>query len=271
MTTAYIGLGSNLGDRMASLAEALQGISEIPSTHVENVSRAYESVPAYVEDQPCFLNAVVEVSTGLAADALLQHLFALETAMGRVRDRDKGPRVIDLDLLLFGDEEWNSPELTLPHPGVAERDFVLTPLLEIAPRTVLPDGTHLRLSDASVGEVLDDLGEIPDRAPGDDVGVEPTEWIEVAASETTSDRVAGFDASLQLKAAALEQEGVPHVWDPHEPGADMDPFGLPMVFRLLVPADEAERAREFLGALEEAPIVMPDAEEFAFEDVVDDS
>lgn len=267
MTTAYIGLGSNLGDRMASLAQALQGISEIPSTHVESVSHAYESVPAYVEGQPCFLNAAVEISTAMTADALLEHLLALETAMGRVRDRDKGPRVIDLDLLLFGDEEWDSEFLTLPHPGIAERDFVLTPLLEIAPRTVLPDGTHLRRSDARVGDVLTDVGEIPDRVPGDDVGIEPVEWVEVAVSETTADRVAAFDASLQLKAAALEQEGIPHAWEPHEPGADMDPFGLPVVFRLLVPAEEAEDAMSLLDAIEDAPIVMPDAAELAGEDV----
>ena len=117
MVTAYIGMGSNLGDRMANLAFALDRLADFPETHVEQVSNAYESLPAYVEHQPRFLNAVVEVTTGLEADVLLERLLELEIVMGRVREEDQGPRVIDLDLLLFGEEEWHSEALTLPHPG----------------------------------------------------------------------------------------------------------------------------------------------------------
>ena len=257
MTTVFIGMGSNMGDRMDNLSQALVAIAALPSTHVENVSNAYESVPAYVEGQGLFYNAVVEVSTGLEADTLLDHLLEVERALGRVRDVDKGPRVIDLDLLLFGDEEWSSPRLTLPHPGIAERDFVVTPLLEIAPRTVLPDGTHLKRSEARVGDVLRDVGPIPDIAACGESGLEPGEWVEVAASETTADRIAGFDASLQLKSGALEQECIPYTWDPHEPGTDMDPFGMPMIFKLLVPVIFEERARALLASIEAAPLLMP--------------
>lgn len=257
MTTAFIGLGSNLGDRMRNLTDAVQAIASIPDTHVERLSHAYESVPAYVEGQGLFLNAVAQVSTLLPADVLLEHLLAAESSLGRVRGADKGPRVIDLDLLLYDDEEWDSPGLVLPHPGIAERDFVVTPLLEIAPRTVLPDGTMLKRSQARVGDVLHDAGPIPDRAACDDPGVEPGEWVEVAASETTADRIAAFDASLQLKSGALEQACIPFAWHPHEPGADMDPFGLPQVFRILVPAAYAVKAAELLGAIEDAPLLMP--------------
>ncbi len=262
MTTAYIGMGSNLGDRMVNLTRALAALAGIPSTHVENVSNAYESAPAYVHDQPRFLNAVVAVSTALAADALLEHLLELEMTMGRMSRHDKGPRIIDLDLLLFGDEEWDSPDLVIPHPGITERDFVLTPLLEIAPRMVLPDGTHLKRSAARVGDVIADAGPIPDHGPGERVPIEPTSWVEVAASETTADRVLGFDAALQLASSVFQQEDIPFSWAPHEPGVDMDPFGLPIVFRLLVPVDYEERARELIDEIKAAPLIMLDGSEF---------
>lgn len=257
MSTAYIGFGSNMGDRMMNLAHAVERIAHLPQTHVEAVSNAYESVPAYVEDQPLFLNAVAEVTTGLAADALLAFLLDIEVEMGRVRERDQGPRVIDLDLLLFDDEEWNSEALTLPHPGIAERDFVVTPLTEIAPRIKLPDGTPLRRSEATVGDVLRDLGPIPDVDVAHDVPVEPAEWVVVAEGEAPADGIVGFDASLQLKHEVLTDEGIPVAWDPYEPGTDMDPFGLAVVHKLLVPAADAERARELMAAVDAAPTVFP--------------
>lgn len=258
MITAYIGLGSNLGDRMANLSKAVEAISHLPETHVEEVSNAYETRPAYVEGQPHFLNAAVEVTTGLEADNLLAYLFDIEVDMGREREQDKGPRVIDLDLLLFGEEEWNSDEITVPHPGIAERDFVVTPLLEIAPRIKLPDGTHLRRSDATVGEVLRDLGPIPDIDAAHDVPIEPVDWVVVAESQTTADRIVGFDASLQLKREVLAEEDIPVAWQPHEPGADIDPFGMAVIYRLLVPERDAERARELIAAVEAAPPLFPE-------------
>lgn len=257
MGTAYIGFGSNLGERMANLAQAVDAVAHLPQTHVEAVSNAYESVPAYVEDQPLFLNAAAEVTTALQADALLAFLLDIETSMGRVRERDQGPRVIDLDLLLYDDEEWNSESLTLPHPGLAKRDFVVTPLLEIAPRLKLPDGTALKRSEATEGDVLRDMGPIPDVDVAHDVPVEPTEWVVVAQSAAPADTIVGFDASLQLKYEVLTDESIPVAWDPYEPGTDMDPFGLPVVYKLLVPADDAERARELMIAVDEAPAIMP--------------
>lgn len=266
MTTAYIGLGSNLGDRLGNLGLAVEAIAHIPETHVEEVSRAYESDAAYVEEQPDFVNAVVEVSTGLEADALLGYLQDIEVDMGgRARELNKGPRVIDLDLLLFGDEEWNSEALVLPHPGIAERDFVVTPLLEIAPRTVLPDGTHLRRSDATEGAVLRDLGNIPEAGGAHNMPVEPTEWIAVAESAQATDAVVGFDAGLQLKREVLEAEGIPFAYEPYEPGADMDPFGMPIIFKLLVPAEDAEKAAALMDEVDAAPIDMSEAERWAEE------
>src|SRR5512141_395675 len=102
MTTSYIALGSNVGDRLANLSEALEAISEIPETHVQRASNAYESEPAYNLAQPPFANAVVEVDTDLEADQLLGYLQSIEEEMGRVRTEENGPRVIDLDILLFG-------------------------------------------------------------------------------------------------------------------------------------------------------------------------
>lgn len=258
MTTAYVALGGNMGDRMRNLSDALQRLAHVPQTHVEKVSNAYESVPAYVEDQPRFLNAVAEVETGLEADALLGYLMDIEADMGRVRERDNGPRVIDLDLLLFGEEEWNSETLTLPHPGIAERDFVVTPLLEIAPRITLPDGTHVRRANATVGTVVNDVGPIPDIDSVHGVPIEQTEWVVVAESESHADVIVGFDAEIQLKHEVLVEEGIPVAWDPHEPGAEIDPFGMTVNFRLLVPERDAERARELIAAVEAAPVHFPE-------------
>ena len=140
MTIAYIGLGSNEGDRLANLAGAVDAIAEIPDTHVERASNAYESEAAYATDQAHFANAVIEITTGLDALVLLGYLQQVEDTMGRVRDQDNGPRIIDVDILLFGDEEMTSVALTIPHSGLTEREFVVVPLLELSPHVRLPDG-----------------------------------------------------------------------------------------------------------------------------------
>lgn len=257
MTTAYVGLGSNLGDRVGNISLAVDAIAHLPETHVETVSHAYESAPAFVEDQPTFANAVAEVTTGLTADAFLDLLLEIEDRMGRVRDVDKGPRVIDLDLLLFGDEEWESERLVLPHPGVRDRDFVLTPLLDIAPRLKLPDGTRLRSLRPNYGEVIGNLGAVPDFGVEHNQPVDADDWESVFTSEAVNS-LSGFDAAMQMRAEALEQEGIPFAYDPYEPGADMDPFGMPQPFSLLVPAEYAQRAQALLAALETAPVVDSD-------------
>jgi 2-amino-4-hydroxy-6-hydroxymethyldihydropteridine diphosphokinase len=257
MTTAYIGLGSNVGDRLRTLALAVDGIAHVPETHVEAVSRAYESEPAYDEDQPAFLNAVVKVETGLEADALLLEMQQVENDLGRVRERTNGPRTIDLDILLFGREEWQTESLTIPHPGLAERDFVVTPLLQIEPRITLPDGTHLRRSNATVGEVVRDLGEIPDAGVEHNMPVDADEWVAVASSEGPQSALGGFDAELDFKRSVLEQEGIPYAWQPFAPGAEVDVFGRPQVIELAVPASYAERALALLESVEAAAPIEP--------------
>lgn len=252
MITAYIGLGSNMGDRLANLARAVAAISDMPDTHIEKVSHAFESEPAYEREQPHFFNAVVEVTTSLAADILLERLLELEDSMGRVRAESNGPRLIDLDLLLYGDEEWDSPALKLPHPGIAERDFVVTPLLSVAPRVRMPDGSHLKPSAATKGMIRQDVGPIPDLGAAKNSPIDADEWVAVAASEMTADRIANFDASLQLKSEVLEQEGIPFAWTPYEPGTEIETFGFEQIFRLLVPAEDAERARRLLEEFDAA-------------------
>jgi 2-amino-4-hydroxy-6-hydroxymethyldihydropteridine diphosphokinase len=252
MVTAYVGLGSNLGDRIGNLSRAIDAIAHIPETRVSSTSRAYESVPAYHGEQPAFVNAVAEVETGLTADGLLNHLGRIEAEMGRVREVENGPRVIDLDLLLFGDEERASEMLTLPHPRLKERDFVVTPLLEIAPRVKLPDGRHPKRSEATVGPVIRDLGQLPDAGVGHNMPIEETDWVTIAQSEGPQSAIGGFDAQVQFKRQVLDQEGIPYAFEPFEPGLDMDIIGPTRTFKLGIPAEYEERVLALFESLEEA-------------------
>lgn len=137
MSTAYIALGSNLGDKEKNLRRALLLFTQ-QGVEVVKVSSFITTEPYGVTDQPQFLNAVCEVRTNLAPLALLDVLLATELAMGRVRLRHWGERNIDLDLLLYGDVVMNTKRLRLPHPDMQNRDFVLLPLAEIAPSVVHP-------------------------------------------------------------------------------------------------------------------------------------
>ncbi len=134
--TALIALGSNIGERETNLREAIRRIGELGE--VTRVSSFYETEPVEVTDQPWFLNAALELRTELEPLVLLRSLLRVEQAMGRYREVPKGPRNIDLDLLLFDDEVINTPELTLPHPEMHKRRFVLAPLAEIAPGRLHP-------------------------------------------------------------------------------------------------------------------------------------
>jgi 2-amino-4-hydroxy-6-hydroxymethyldihydropteridine diphosphokinase len=138
VTTAYIGLGSNLGDRLGNLQAALKALS---ARGLEQVARSsvYES-DALGPPQPDYLNAVVSVPTSLTPRELLEVLLAVEAELGRHRGQRWGPREIDLDLLLYGDEMVEEDGLTVPHPEMTKRSFVLLPLLEIAPDLDLPSG-----------------------------------------------------------------------------------------------------------------------------------
>jgi 2-amino-4-hydroxy-6-hydroxymethyldihydropteridine diphosphokinase len=141
MTDVFVGLGSNMGDRVALMSRAIGELAHLPETHVVGYSHAYDSEPWGVTDQPNFVNAVAWLRTDLLADQLLEFLHDIEDRLGRTREVPNGPRTIDLDILLFGDEEWETDALTIPHPRMAERDFVITPLLEVAPDVLWPEGT----------------------------------------------------------------------------------------------------------------------------------
>jgi 2-amino-4-hydroxy-6-hydroxymethyldihydropteridine diphosphokinase len=130
--TVYLGLGANVGDRLANLRTALARLQTL--ARLEEVSSLYETQPQGVTDQPLFFNAVCRVSTGLEPQALLRFLKNLEWEIGRrPGGQPWGPRPIDLDILLYDDRVVNAPELKIPHPRLAERAFVLVPLCELAP------------------------------------------------------------------------------------------------------------------------------------------
>lgn len=139
MVTAYIALGANLGDRAANLNVALDALRRTPDIEVPNASASHE-YPAVGGplDSPPFLNAAAELRTGLSAQQLLNRLLEIERSMGRERREKWGPRVIDLDLLLYGDKIIAQQDLHVPHPLMHERRFVLEPLAEIAPKLVHP-------------------------------------------------------------------------------------------------------------------------------------
>ena len=133
MPTAYIGLGSNLGDREATIGAALAALPGVAS-----VSELRETDPVGVLEQPPFLNGAARLETELSAQQLLETLLAVERELGRARRERWGPRTIDLDLLLYGDETIDEPGLTVPHPRLHERRFALEPLLDLDPELEIP-------------------------------------------------------------------------------------------------------------------------------------
>ena len=139
MHTAYIGIGSNLGERELTIRDALERLAADPEIEVEAVSSIRETDPVGVVDQPRFLNAAARLATDLAPQSLLERMLAVELQLGRLRTGERyGPRTIDLDLLLYGDEIVDEPGLRVPHPRLAERRFVLEPLAELDPGLVVP-------------------------------------------------------------------------------------------------------------------------------------
>jgi 2-amino-4-hydroxy-6-hydroxymethyldihydropteridine diphosphokinase len=167
--TAYIGLGANIGDPRAQIADALRGIGALPDVDLVAISSLYESDPVGpVADQPPFLNAVCEVATTRTAASLLAGLHEIEDSLGRTREVRFGPRTCDLDLLLYGDLVSDDPSLLLPHPRLAERRFVLEPLADLAPMLVLPDGRRVR--DLGRGVAEQGVRRVAAVAPGDPAG-----------------------------------------------------------------------------------------------------
>lgn len=144
MIDVYLGLGSNLSEPQSQIARALKAISQLPECSIYRCSSLYGSVPMGPQNQPDFTNAVVWLRTTLPALTLLQASQAIELAQGRERKGQRwGPRSLDIDILLYGDEIIESEVLTVPHYGMKTREFVLYPLQEISPQLRLPDGQAL--------------------------------------------------------------------------------------------------------------------------------
>lgn len=154
MKDIYLSLGSNIGDRALNISRALEALPA-HGVRVVQQSSPYETEPVELREQEWFLNGVVEVETNLSPQRLMQALLAIERSMGRLRVTPKGPRIIDIDILLFGSQIVREPGLEIPHPRMAERRFVLVPFAEIAAGAVHP------VLQKTIGELLD---ETPDRS-----------------------------------------------------------------------------------------------------------
>ena len=145
MTVAYIAIGSNLASPLEQVNAALKALGDIPESHIFAVSSFYRTPPLGPQDQPDYLNAAVALETSLAPEELLNHTQRIELQQGRVRKAERwGPRTLDLDIMLFGNEVINTERLTVPHYDMKNRGFMLWPLFEIAPELVFPDGEMLR-------------------------------------------------------------------------------------------------------------------------------
>ncbi len=150
---AYIGLGSNLSDPQAQVTQALQELNSIPDTKLVKASSLYISEPMGPSDQPDYINAVAKISTCLSAEDLLKELQSIENRHRRQRNGQRwGPRTLDLDIILFGDEQIDSKKLQIPHYGVSEREFVLIPLQELQADLIIP-------GKGSVADLIDNLPE----------------------------------------------------------------------------------------------------------------
>lgn len=159
---AYIALGSNLGDRFGNLTKALDILSSSSGIYIAYKSSVYESPAVDVTDQPDFLNMVVEIETWLGPYDLLERCREVEKKMKRKKTRDKGPRIIDVDILLFDDAVIEKEDLTVPHPALTERPFFLVPLMELAGNMIIP-GTGTNISDALAGLAPYKLEKVNDR------------------------------------------------------------------------------------------------------------
>ena len=144
MITAYIAVGSNLADPVSQANLAIETLKSLPQSKFIATSKLYSSTPMGPQNQPDYINAVVAIETELTPIELLNCTQAIEQEQGRVRKDERwGPRTLDLDIILYGNEVIDSERLTVPHYGMKEREFVLYPLAEIAPSLQLPDGTEL--------------------------------------------------------------------------------------------------------------------------------
>lgn len=147
-TRAYLGLGGNLGKPAAAMAAALQALDAQETVNIIAVSSLYQTPPWGVSDQPDFINAAASLDTTLAAKALLDLCLEIEKSLLRVRNQRWGPRLIDIDILLFGNQRINEAGLQVPHPRMSERAFVMVPLAEIAPDLIVEGVSARKLCDS---------------------------------------------------------------------------------------------------------------------------
>jgi len=139
----FIALGSNLGNPVSQIQQAFDELEQLPGIRLISHSSLYKSAPVGRLDQPDFINAVARIETTLAPHDLLNTLLGIEHRHGRVRESLNAPRTLDLDILMYDDLEWHNEELTLPHPRMSQRAFVLKPLMEIAPDCHIPGHGHV--------------------------------------------------------------------------------------------------------------------------------
>ena len=160
MTLAYVGIGSNLEDPRRQVEQAVEELKRIARTTLLQRSSLYRSAPVGYSEQPQFINAVAALETALEPDRLLGELQAIEARHGRRRSFANAPRTLDLDLLLYGKQTIRSPHLTVPHPRMHERAFVLRPLLELDPQVEIPGkGTAAQLLAGCSTQVVQRIGE----------------------------------------------------------------------------------------------------------------
>jgi 2-amino-4-hydroxy-6-hydroxymethyldihydropteridine diphosphokinase len=274
---AFIGLGSDLGDRLANLARALATIGELENTEIIAVSQTYETEPAGAAsaDHPRYANAVVRVRTGMEADLLMTALLEIEEDLGRPAASDRAgeapaPRSIDLDMLLYDEEEWHAETLVLPHPRMKGRAFVMRPLVEVGPDARWPDGSSItpdQVQAATEGPIVRALGPIPafeglTVSPGSAAATPgsgpdaPEDWVEFAMlSRFRPERKPDLD--LMFAEMVLGENGIPFRWDPHSPTEGCNPWGVGSTIRLLVPAGYAERAHRVVLDAERATPEWP--------------
>jgi 2-amino-4-hydroxy-6-hydroxymethyldihydropteridine diphosphokinase len=277
MTVAFIGVGSNLGDRVGNLASALRELAAQPGVGGLEISHAYETEPWGVADQPAFANAVARIDYHGEANALLGVLKEIEQGLGRTQGERYGPRVIDLDILLFGDEEWDAPQLTIPHPHLLERDFTVTPLLANWPDARLPDGSPVTRDRVVGGAVTADMGLVPgfDRLSVTGETVEPPpvvvpadagpaappegeaeqfqvgDWVAVGPSRYEYGAVnAGTDFDLLMYESFLTEAGIQVRFYPNRPneGAPVYP-GIGRTVRLMVPRSQSVEAERLIDEI----------------------
>ncbi len=166
---AWIGLGSNLEDPCRQVNSAFAELGQLPQSRLRACSGLYRSAPMGPQDQPDYINAVAALETDLSAELLLTALQSIEQAHRRVRGEHWGPRTLDLDILLYGDEVIDTPQLTVPHPGIGERNFVLAPLAELAPALSIPGlGVVRVLCDAADQAGLERVADAPCPPPAPD-------------------------------------------------------------------------------------------------------